>query len=144
MKSYIILQKGYEYNDEIYSESDSGVGHPKKVFFNRESAQKECQRLDILEFKKTNITEYTYDIEDILNCDESELLEFCNSLNEKYGKPELSSRWERPDDFRLNEKASEEESMKYANMVGISFFSVEECDVDVQDLRDYQINQVIS
>lgn len=144
MKSYIILQKGYEYNDEIYSESDSGAGHPQKVFFNRESAQKECQRLDILEFKKTNITEYTYDIEDILNCDESELLEFCNSLNEKYGKPESSSRWDRPDDFRLNEKASEEESMKYANMVGISFFSVEECDVDVQDLRDYQINQVIS
>ena len=144
MKSYIILQKGYEYNDEIYSESDSGAGHPQKVFFNHESAQKECQRLDILEFKKTNITEYTYDIEDILNCDESELLEFCNSLNEKYGKNESSSRWDRPDDFRLNEKASEEESMKYANMVGISFFSVEECDVDVQDLRDYQINQVIS
>jgi hypothetical protein len=144
MKSYIILQKGYEYNDEIYSESDSGAGHPQRVFFNRESAQKECQRLDILEFKKTNITEYTYEIEDILNCDESELLKFCNSLNEKYGKPESNSRWDRVDDFRLNEKASEEESVKYANMVGISFFSVEECDVDVQDLRDYQINQVIS
>jgi hypothetical protein len=70
-------------------------------------------------------------------------LKFCNSLNEKYGKPE-SNRWDRVDDFRLNEKASEEESVKYANMVGISFFSVEECDVDVQDLRDYQINQVIS
>jgi hypothetical protein len=143
MKSYIILKKGYEYNDEIYSEFDSGAGRPHRVFLNRESANKECQKLDIKEFKETNITEYAYDIEDVLNCTESELLEYCKSLNDKYGKPESISRWDRPDDYRLNANATEEESIKYANMVGLSFFSVEECEVDIQDLRDYQITQII-
>ncbi len=30
MKAYVILSKGYEYNDEVFSEPESGVGHQRK------------------------------------------------------------------------------------------------------------------
>ena len=85
MKGYIVLQKGFEYNDEVYSETESGGGHPQKIYFNRETALEEVKRLNIKEFKETNISLYSYDIEDICE-DIEELLNFCNSLKEKYGE----------------------------------------------------------
>ena len=47
MKAYIILRKGFEYNDEIYSQPDSGGGTPEKVFFTKEDAKQEILRLNI-------------------------------------------------------------------------------------------------
>ncbi len=26
--AYVVMQKGFEYNDEIYNEVDGGAGHP--------------------------------------------------------------------------------------------------------------------
>ena len=43
MKAYVILQKGFEYNDEIYSSQDSGCGFPKKIFYTKEGAKEESK-----------------------------------------------------------------------------------------------------
>lgn len=132
MKAYVILNKGYEYNDEIYSESESGGGHPKKIFFTKEDAQKEINKLNILEFKQTNIDGYAYDLGDIVD-DVDALKTYVDSLNEKYGKPTPASKWDSVDEWRLNEKATDEESVKYMRQVNLSFFEMVETEVDDAD-----------
>ena len=82
MNAFVILQKGFEYNDEIYSQSESGGGNPHKIFFTREGCSEEVERMNIKQFKETNITEYSYDVEDVCD-DPEELLEFCKALEEK-------------------------------------------------------------
>jgi hypothetical protein len=98
--------------------------------------------MNVSEFKNTNISEYFYDIEDI--CDDSdELLNFCNSLNEKYGKIESKDKWSQPDEYRLHQMASDEESKKYASMVDIDFYEMVQVEVDQQDLRESKLQELI-
>jgi len=142
MVAYVVLQKGFEYNDEVYSQAESGGGHPHKIFFTEESARKEVERMNLEELKQTNITDYTYDIEDI--CDDPDgLLELCNSLNEKYGKMESTNRWNSPDEYRLHEMATEEESKKYFDMVDLYFYEMVQVEVDQQDLRESKLQNII-
>ena len=57
MNAFVILQKGFEYNDEIYSQPESGGGgNPHKIFFTREGCSEEVERMNIKEFKETNIS----------------------------------------------------------------------------------------
>jgi len=142
MIAYVVLQKGFEYNDEVYSQAESGGGHPHKIFFTQEGAREEVEKMNISEFKNTNISEYSYDIEDICD-DPDELLNFCNSLNEKYGKIESKDRWSQPDEYRLHQMASDEESKKYASMVDINFYEMVQVEVDQQDLRESKLQELI-
>jgi hypothetical protein len=142
MIAYVILQKGFEYNDEVYSQSGSGAGHPHKIFFTKEAAREEVVKMNINEFKQTNITEYSYEIEDICD-DPDELLEFCNSLNEKYGEIESKDVWNIPDEYRLHNMATDEEANQYSKMVDLDFYEMVEVEVDQQDLRESKLNQII-
>jgi len=142
MNAFVILQKGFEYNDEIYSQSESGGGNPHKIFFTREGCSEEVERMNIKEFKETNITQYSYDIEDICD-DPEELLEFCKALEEKYGKMESTDRWDSPDEYRLHKMATDEESKKYRDMVNLYFYEMVEVEVDQQDLRESKIQQIL-
>ena len=56
MIAYVVLQKGFEYNDEVYSQSESGGGHPHKIFFTEEAARQEVKRMNLKEFKETNVS----------------------------------------------------------------------------------------
>lgn len=142
MKAYIIMKKGYEYDDNIYNPTDGGF--PQKVFFNREDAEKELKKLEILEMKSTDISNFAYDIKEELNVEEAEFLEFNKSLNEKYGLPTPKYSWDKPSEYQLNNKASEEESQKYLEMVQIRFFEIEEVEVDKASFRDWKIESIIS
>lgn len=142
MIGYVVLQKGFEYNDEVYSTTESGGGNPHKIFFTKEGAEEEVEKMNIEEFKQTNITQYSYDIEDI--CDDSdELLQFCNSLNEKYGKIESKNRWDSVDQYRLHNMATDEESKKYIKMVNLTFYEMVDVEVDQQDFRESKLQQIL-
>jgi hypothetical protein len=65
MKAYVIMQKGYEYDDNIYNPTEGGT--PTKVFFNEEDAYIEKEKLEIKCMKELEITNYVYSIEDELN-----------------------------------------------------------------------------
>jgi hypothetical protein len=142
MIGYVVLQKGFEYNDEVYSESDSGGGHPRKIYFNKQTALAEVKRLNINEFKNTDISLYSYEIEDICENTE-ELLDFCKSLKEKYGEIPCENNFDSPDEYRLHPNANEEESEKYMDMVYISFYELSEADFDEQDIRDSKLSILV-
>ena len=140
-KAYVILRKGFEYDDNIYSETEGGS--PSLIVFSKEDAMKKVEELNIKEFKECSLHEYSYDLEDSLNVEISEYDEFNESLNTKYGKPESKNRWESFEN-RLHPMANEEETKKYMSMVKISFYEVVETDIDVQSYREKKITEILN
>jgi len=141
-KAYVILRKGFEYDDNIYNESEGGSGFPNLVVFSKEDAELKVDELNAKEFKQCSLSEYSYDLEDILKVEVSEYETFNESLNVKYGKPETKNRWDSTDN-RLHTMANEEETNKYIKMVNMSFYEAVETDIDVQSLREKQVSSIL-
>ena len=139
--AYIILKKGFEYDDNTYSSSEEG-GIPNLIVFSREEAKQKVNELNIKEFKQCSLSEYTYDMEDILNVEISEYEEFNESLNTKYGKPESKNRWDSFEN-RLHPMANEEECQKYSEMVNLDFYEYTETDIDFESLRNKQLELLL-
>jgi hypothetical protein len=140
-KAYVILKKGFEYDDNIYNESEGGS--PSLIVFSKEDAMKKVEELNIKEYKECSLHEYSYDLEDALSVDVSEYDEFNESLNTKYGKLESKNRWESYEN-RLHPMANEEETQKYLKMVSISFYEAVETDIDVQSYREKKITEILN
>ena len=145
MKAYVILQRGFEYDDEIYSNHESGSGFPQTVFFTKPGALEQTRKLNIEEFKTTNISDYCYEIEDL--CDDVEKLkELVKQFKQKYGEcPPSKSVWERkPDEWRLHPDVTDEEAKQYVKLINLEFYEVVETEVDVQDMRESKIENITS
>jgi hypothetical protein len=140
MKAHVIVKKGYEYDDSIYSESEGG--NPELICFSKEDADKKVNELNKQEFKTTSLSYYSYELEDILNVDIEEYEKFNQSLVEKYGKIDKKDSWNDVENT-LHPLANDEETDRYIKMVGISFYEVKATDIDVQSFRDYKINEVL-
>lgn len=140
MKAYVILQKGFEYNDEVYTEGEGG--NPQIVCFSKEDAKIKVDQLNFDEYKKRSLTEYTYDLEDVLSVDVEDYEKFNESLVEKYGPIVTTNRWNDTENI-LHPKASVEESKKYCDMTTLSFYDVVETEVDMESYRDYKIGEII-
>jgi len=140
-KAYVILKKGFEYDDNIYSETEGGS--PSLIVFSKEDAIKKVEELNIKEYKACSLNEYSYDLEDSLNVEVSEYDEFNESLNTKYGKPESKNRWDSFEN-RLHPMANEEETQKYMSMVKMSFYEAVETDIDVRSYREKKITEILN
>lgn len=140
-KAYVILRKGFEYDDNIYNESEGGS--PSLIVFSKEDAMKKVNELNIKEYKECSLHEYSYDLEDSLNVEVSEYEEFNESLSTKYGKPESKNRWDSFEN-RLHPMANEEETQKYMSMVKLSFYEAVETDIDVQSYREQKITEILN
>ena len=140
-KAYVILKKGFEYDDNIYNESEGG--NPSLIVFSEEDAKKKVNELNAKEYKQCSLNEYSYDLEDSLSVDLSEYDEFNESLNTKYGKPESKNRWESFEN-RLHPMANEEETEKYMKMVNLSFYESVETDIDIRSYREKKITEILN
>jgi hypothetical protein len=58
---YVLMEIGWEYNDENYYRPESEGGTPKKVFMDLAKANRECAELN--EASKNHIANYEYDEE---------------------------------------------------------------------------------
>jgi len=139
-KAYVIMRKGFEYDDNIYNETEGGS--PSLIVFSKEEAISKVKDLNILEYKSTSIRDYGYDIADTLNVEESDFIDFNKSLVEKYG--EIKKKYSREDtEYTLHSKANEEECEQYYKMVSIRFFNIVETDIDKKSYRDKQISDIL-
>ena len=141
MKAYVILQKGFEYNDEVYTEGEGG--NPQIVCFSKEDAKIKVDHLNFDEYKRKSLQDYTYGLEDVLNVDIEDYESFNESLVQKYGPIVGASRWDDTENI-LHPKANLEESKKYSDMVKTSFYDVVETEVDMESYRDYKIGEIIN
>ena len=139
-KAYVILKKGFEYDDNIYNEVDGG--RPSLVVFHKGDADDKAYELNIQEYKEVNITDYGYGLDEVLKVDEDVYYDFNKSLVEKYGEIKKQGSWDRTES-RLHPMANDEESKKYAKMLEISFYEVVETDLDMKSYRDTKINSIL-
>jgi pantothenate kinase len=123
MKYYIIQEIGYEYNDEIYHQSNSGGGTPVKVFKSKSDAQAEVDKLNFNKFQTEPLCQYTYSLDDII----SNVEEFCEKLSKIAGKEINSEDIEGDYEFTLP-KMSVKEFNSIKNMIDLSFYEIVECD----------------
>lgn len=67
---FILMEEGWEYNDEIFFHPASGSGTPHKVFDTKEAAILECNKLNIEAiqelFTSGEVNSYFYNIYDII------------------------------------------------------------------------------
>lgn len=142
MKAYVILRKGFEYDDNIYHEYDGGGGSPDTIVFSKEDAIKKVQELNIEEFKNENISNYSYDFDEILNVDVEEYEDFNKKLVEKYGEIEKKDIWTSIHNV-LHPMANLEEALEYSKMVNLEFFTYKETNMDMQSFREQRINETL-
>jgi len=50
-KVYVVVQEGWDYNDEYYYRSESSGGQPKRAFERENDAESHCRALNIREVK---------------------------------------------------------------------------------------------
>ena len=127
---YVVSEVGFEYNDEIYHQSESGGGEPIKVFLDKNKANELVHQKNVEAFSKNNIMEYTYEPSDIFDDEEA-----VNKICQKYGLSEGLSlsddsyefgEWLQ-DNFKNFSQKDQEKIMKMAN---IEFFSITEVEFD--------------
>jgi hypothetical protein len=140
-KAYIVMKKGYEYDDNIYNETEGG--HPKIVFLSKEDAQRKVKELNVEEYKQSSITEFAYEYEDCVNVEWDVFDNFNKSLVSKYGDIPKKYKWD-SNENRLHPLANEEEINEYCKMVAVSFYDVLEVDIDTSSWRDSQIDSIIN
>jgi len=139
-KAYIVMKKGYEYDDNTYNESDGG--HPKIVCFSKEDAELKVKDLNSKEYQEVSILDYAYE-DDCLNVEWDDFEKFNNSLVEKYGKIKTKYSWDYTEN-RLHPSANEDEVNEYCKMVTVSFYEVVEVDVDTPSYREEKINNILN
>ncbi len=139
-KAYVILKKGFEYNDEINSPSDGG--HPDLIVFSNGDAIKIIDELNSKEFKSVSLSDYAYDMDEILTVEFDEYQKFNEELVSKYGPIQASNRWESVEN-RLHPMANEEETNKYVKMISFSFYEAVETDIDLSSFRNEKLNNVL-
>ena len=142
MKAYVILRKGFEYDDNIYHEYEGGGGSPDIIVFSKEDAIRKVEEMNMECFKTENIANYSYEIEDVLNVDKEEYEEFNQKLVEKYGVIERKDRWTSYENV-LHPMANKEEAQLYDKMVNLTFFEFKETNMDMQSFREQRINETL-
>lgn len=126
---YVVVQVGYDYNDEIYSRSDSGGGTPTKVYLDYKKAQAEVHRLNLLELVTCEIGQYAYDLEDIIN-DMEEFTKIINKYDLK-GEVDFDNYYELGEWFSMNAgKFSQEDQENILNTISLSFYELAEVEFD--------------
>lgn len=60
VKAYVILEQGWEYNDEYYFRSGSGGGDPRQIYITPEAAQEKVDQENIKEFLGLVSQSYDY------------------------------------------------------------------------------------
>lgn len=139
-KAYIVMRKGYEYDDNIYNETEGGT--PQIVCFSKSDAIQKVKELNIKAYKESSITDFAYEYEDCVNVSWDEFESFNNSLIEKYGEVKKKYSWDSTEN-RLHPSANESEANEYCKMVSVSFYDVIETDVDLQGFRNEQISSIL-
>lgn len=136
---YVVVQVGYDYNDEIYCRSESGGGTPTKIYLDYNKAKAELHRLNLLELVTCEIGHYAYDLEDIIN----DMEEFIAIIN----KYDLKSEVNLDDSYKLGEwfssnagKFSQEDQEKILNLVSLSFYELAEVEFDDSVIAPKAIN----
>lgn len=67
---YVLMELGWDYNDETFFNPESGGGSPHSFFLNEEDAKRECDVLNVAKFKELwehgEIKQYCYNFDELI------------------------------------------------------------------------------
>ena len=133
---YVLMEEGWDYNDEVYFRSDAGGGHPKVFYLSQEEADKECQTRNVASFRELwvsgEIREYCYGIDELLPYDDRKDKSLKKLLNETCEKV-FGLDWNEVDDQLSNEdrvpvleSATEADWAQLYDLMNLNFWNVVE------------------
>ncbi len=131
-KAYVVVEKSYEYNDEVYYEPEGGGTHPLKVFLKSDKAQAELERLELAQWKNFSNNKwsgpgyYAYDFNELLVNPDS----FEDDIEKLLGV-KGEDKWDLP---TPDKEASDEVWIEYMNLFDLAFHEIREIDLDSSGL----------
>lgn len=126
-KVYVVIESGWEYNDEYYHRACDGasnVGKPTRVFTERPKAAARARELNIKEIKGTELRSYAGNgIEDLILDDKDK--ELSTLL---FGKPDHD--WGDWDPVSVPANITDEKAAEILDCLNISWFDIVEVELD--------------
>lgn len=125
-KGYIVLEVGFEYNDEYYSTGNYGATYeaPKKVFLEQEKAMEELKQKTFEKLKGEDLGRYNGDWLDGI-CKDGMQDEFVKIFKEEFGI-DIEDEYE----VEVPKKATDEQLNKILECLDLKFFELVEVDLD--------------
>lgn len=133
---YVLMEEGWEYNDEVFFRPESGSGTPRAFFLTQEEADVECNKRNVQSFKDLwsdgEIRQYCYGLDEILpyeqrkDKDKKKLL---NDTCEKiFGKDwsEVDDELSDQDRIQVLETATDEDWKQLFDLTNLNFWNVVE------------------
>jgi hypothetical protein len=124
-KGYLVLEVGYEYNDEYYSTGNYGTTYeaPKKVFLNEETAMAELKQKTFEKLRGEDLGRYGGDGLDGI-CKKNTQDEFSKICQEEFGIDTDEY------DIEIPKDATDEQLMKIIECLKLEFFKLVEVELN--------------
>lgn len=128
-KAYIVVERGFEYNDEIYDLNDDSA--PRQVFLDKTSALREAELRNIDQIRQYNPQAFCYGLEEITSQSEEELgRKISEILGGGFEMPPEEDAWELDPIFPSS--ATDDQLKEIFRLFDkLEFFQVVEADVSV-------------
>jgi hypothetical protein len=135
---YVLMEEGWEYNDETYFHPDSGSGTPVKVFETYEAATAECNSRNIESFRdlfvNAEANQYFYNFEDIIvysnrkNGEKQQRMEELLQIIFGCDMETLDGSLESQSAIEPNPDVSDSTWLEFLSMTTMNFWNVVECE----------------
>lgn len=135
---YVVLEIGYEYNDEFYYKNGDNCGTPTKIYLDKNKALHEVNALNeraILEID--NICEYAEDIREIIH----DVNEFERILKNYDKSVDADDSHAMGESFRQHFlKFNSTDKRRILRLIKLEFFSIQEVEIDENSLPPKTLN----
>ena len=120
-KAWIVMQIGWQYNDEYYYASDNDAGTPQKVYLDKKKAEEAALDLNIAALRKEELGSYMIDgdISTILEIEEEDFKTLIEDLGGSVEEYEIN----------LPAKLKREDALKVLAALDLRWFEVKEAPV---------------
>jgi hypothetical protein len=125
-KGYVVLEVGYEYNDEYYHTGNYGTTYeaPKKVFISHEKAEEEFIRLTTNKLRGEDLGRYGEEgVRGI--CKDGKADEFMEIFRREFDKV-----IDEYDEIAIPQKATDEQLAMIIECLEIEFFEIVEIEIE--------------
>lgn len=133
---YVLMEEGWEYNDETFFHPESGSGTPRKVFATNEAAQKECDARNVESFRDLftsgEANQYFYSFDDVIPYNKRKDRDFMVKLESLCSKifgttvSGINDALEDQESMEINEGATDEDWLAFQAMTTMNFWNVVE------------------
>lgn len=135
---YVLMEEGWEYNDETFFHPESGSGTPRKIYASLEAAEKERDRRNVESirnlFTSGEASQYFYSFNDIIlyesrkNHAEMAKLEALTVKIFGLTIGEINDKLDERDGIAINPDVTDDDWLAFQSKLTLNFWDVVECE----------------